>query len=186
MIRIFNEKKCDEIFDRGTLTEEDVSLIREVCGNLHKSLNLELLHPEHLKIVMKKNFTEQKLGWHLDGIISNLIICIKEPGTFILQDNTVQEIKKGYGYLVIGTYGVKNYGLIPTYHTAPLNIDQDRCLIGCVYNSLFTCPKKVNNLKIEDQNFQCLTLENSITKLPKNLPDNCPNFDLAIHYGFIK
>lgn len=67
----------------------------------------------------------------MDNVTLNLIICIKEPGTFILHENEIIQLKKGYGYLIIGAK-MYEYGFNPTYHTAPLNIQDERCVISVI------------------------------------------------------
>jgi len=189
MIRIFSDDECDSIYNREMLTLEEKAII---VNNINSQLNLynyKMDNVNNLKIGLKKNYTEQKTGWHLDSIVVNFIICIKEPGTFILNTDTneIMQLKKGYGYLLVGTKGSANYNLKQSYHTSPLTLN-DRCLIICEYNHELCLIKgkpqnKNRNLGL---NFQLLTATDSFYRLPESIPEDCPNYDLYFHYGYDK
>jgi len=107
---VFKKLNFDIIYERGFINDENLKF-RHLSEFLHDKMGFKYENTDKLDILIKNNFKTQKVGWHLDATVSNLIICIKEPGTFILIDNVITQLKKVNCYLVIGVNGIKSYGL---------------------------------------------------------------------------
>jgi len=143
MIQVFTEEECDTIINNHTRVESNDEIKDKLINLMKKYLldnNLELLNNSKLQIFSSSSsYTNKAISkWHIDHVsVITFIVCVNGEGTYIYDDDNdnnkiIIQLKRGYGYFVIGEMGFAFVGLEPTIHKAPETQSHDRLLFRVV------------------------------------------------------